>query len=74
MTRRKARVSYNKIENIDGTLDRLFVTLYWVRVRDRGSLGLGVRVRVLELSSVSSIALFVTQACSHGESPLGAVN
>ena len=74
MTRRKARVSYNKIENIDGTLDRLFVTLYWVRVRDRGSLGLGVRVRVLELSSVSSIALFVTQACSHGESPLVAVN
>ena len=42
-------------ENIDGTLNSLFVTLYWIRVRDRGSLGLEVRVRVLELSSVSSV-------------------
>ena len=41
-----------KSKNINGTLNLLFVTLYWVRVRvrDRGS-----RVRVLELSSVSSI-------------------
>ena len=39
------------------TLNLLFVTLYWVRVRVRvrGSLGLGVWDRVLELSSVSSI-------------------
>ena len=32
----------NELENIDGTLNLLFVTLYWVRVRVRGSLGLGV--------------------------------
>ena len=51
-------------ENIDGTLNRLFVTLYWVRVRDHGSLGLGAMVRVLELSSVNSI-LSVPKISSH---------
>ena len=30
------------LESIDGTLDRLFVTLYWVRVRVRVELGLGI--------------------------------
>ena len=38
-------------DNFDGTLNLLFVTLYWVSDRDRGS----VRVRVLELSFVNSI-------------------
>lgn len=44
------------IIHFDGTLNSLFVTLlYWARVRDRGSVRVRVRVRVLESSSLNSI-------------------
>lgn len=42
-------------ENFDGTLNRLIVMLYWVRVRYCESVRVRVRVRFLELRSVNSI-------------------